>query len=207
MSRVSSDMTGRGVSNGRGDGMEESSVTGRVQLRCLAALGSPEVSRSRPPPPPTASRHPLLECDTAGNAATPLPKQHEKSQKNKNHDIVGLPELPSSPSPSPTLFPLPPPVPIPDTHRLCQSLPPGAPLLLSASRSLLVGFLFLGPPPVRRLCHAERPVKVQLLSRPSRLASPRRRRHEHDLLRFRLSSERRLLPRAPSPLRLSSTPV
>lgn len=95
--------------------MEESSVTGRVQLRCLAALGSPEVSRSRPPPPPTASRHPLLECDTAGNAATPLPKQHEKSQKKIKITILWdclsfhLPPLPLPlfslsllPCPSPT---------------------------------------------------------------------------------------------------------
>jgi hypothetical protein len=115
----------------------------------------------------------------------------KKSQKNKkNHDIVGLPGLlplslsHSSPSPSSCAHPRhAPPLPISpsgcSSSSLCFPFPVGR-------------LLFLGPPP----CDVF--VTLNGLSKCTVVApvSPRRRRHEHDLLRFTLSSERRLLPRA-----------
>ena len=114
----------------------------------------------------------------------------KKSQRNKKSRYCGTawasspPLSHSSPSPSSCAHP--------PTRTASANLSLRVLLFFSLLPVPVGRLLFLGPLPddvfvTLTACQSA------LLSRPS---SPRRRRREHDLLRFRLSSERRLLPRA-----------
>lgn len=185
--------------------MRRRNLPSKGPTEMLGALGSPEgvVSRSRPPPPPTTSQHPLLECDTAGNAATPCLNSMKKSQKNKNRDIVGLPGL-LPPLPLPLFSLLPPPRPSP-TRTASANLSLRVLLFFSLLPvPCLVGFLFLGPPPNDVVF-----VTLKGLSKCSccraRLASPPSPRTR--LVAIQTPLRAPPPAQSPSPLRLSSTPV